>query len=369
MAIRVLELGGSFFDMGYKHGFLYREAIRRFARERLRLSGEVAWTGRQASRSEILSLADACLAEHKSYCPELIEELEGMAMATGLSLRELIIVNGFTDFIDVVYNSPYRTDIPQRPLVAADNCTAFLIPNERSEDGLGFFGQTWDMHKSATPHVILLRGKPSKGPEFLCFSTVGCVGMIGMNEAGIAVGINNILGADGQVGLMWPFVIRKILAQDNLEAALACLTEAKLAGAHNYLLFDRHGKGYNVEAMSTYQHITELKDEAIVHTNHCLVAKAKGLERQRTPESLASSEARLKQGKKLLAKGDVSLEKLQKLTQAEHICVHPSEPMHVETCGAAIMRPASGDFWAVWGLPSENDYEHFSLGVSAGVSA
>ena len=55
------------------------------------------------------------------------------------------------------------------------------------------------MHDSATPHVILLRSRPADAPDFLCFTTVGCVGMIGLNEAGVAVGINNLLGADGQI--------------------------------------------------------------------------------------------------------------------------------------------------------------------------
>jgi hypothetical protein len=26
-----------------------------------------------------------------------------------------------------------------------------------------------------------------------------------------------------------------------------------------------------------------------------------------------------------------------------------------------IMRPASAELWAVWGLPSENDYERFAF--------
>ncbi|MBI1878410.1 MAG: hypothetical protein HYR94_09320 [Chloroflexi bacterium] len=41
------------------------------------------------------------------------------------------------------------------------------------------------------------------------------------------------------------------------------------------------------------------------------------------------------------------------------ICVHPEEPFYVESCGAAIMRPATREFWAVWGWPCENEYENF----------
>jgi isopenicillin-N N-acyltransferase-like protein len=361
MGIRILELNGSPFEMGYAHGEAFREDIREYAEERVRLSGEEAWTGRRLSPQEVLDLGEACLREHQAYAPDLVEEFSGLAEATGLSPSELVIVGGFTDFIDTVHNA--GVDAPKAATPAgADNCTAFIVPDHRAESGRGFFGQTWDMHASSTKHVILLRGKPRNAPAFLAFTTVGCLGMIGMNEAGIAVGINNLLGADGQVGVTWPFVVRKILQQTDLEAALTCLLGAKLAGAHNYLLFDDRGRGYNVEAMASRHHVTELEDAPIVHTNHCLVDATHALERRREPASQGASEKRLVRGQELLDRNRLTVEDLQELTRdRETICVTAEPPRHVETCGAAIMRPTTGDFWAVWGLPTENEYEHFTL--------
>jgi isopenicillin-N N-acyltransferase-like protein len=43
----------------------------------------------------------------------------------------------------------------------------------------------------------------------------------------------------------------------------------------------------------------------------------------------------------------------------EAICQRSKPPFHIESSGAVVMRPASGDLWAVWGLPAENEYEHF----------
>ncbi len=40
------------------------------------------------------------------------------------------------------------------------------------------------------------------------------------------------------------------------------------------------------------------------------------------------------------------------------VCQVSTEPFHLESSGAAIMRPRTRDFWAVWGLPSHNDYIH-----------
>ncbi|MDX1521208.1 MAG: C45 family peptidase [Anaerolineae bacterium] len=356
--IRVLTVSGAPYDLGYRHGQAYREEIRHYAAERVALVMEGKWSGNhQLSRAQVLELADACVPAHDTYAPNLMAELRGIAEASDLTLGEMIVVNGFTDFIDTVYNT-YKRTTPLEPQLAIDDCTAFIIPDDLAE-GAGFFGQTWDMHDTATDYVIMLRVEAKDKPRALVFTTTGCVGQIGMNEHGLAVGINNLLGADGQVGVTWPFVIRKALQQDNIEAALACITEAPLAGAHNYLLFDRQGNGYNIEAMSTRQRITPLNGSPLLHTNHCLFSETDAVAQTRLPESQQNSEARLALAEELLNAGQVTVDQLQALTRQTPICVTATPPFNVESCGAAIMRPKTGDFWAVWGRPSENEYEHF----------
>lgn len=359
--IRILEVQGSFYDMGYQHGKAHFDEIHHFTEDRIQLSMTEKWTGRNLSRDAVLALADACVVVHQAYSPELMQELQGIADATGLSPGALIINNGFTDFIDTVYAVGDITTAKQ-PEIAADNCTAFLAANETTADGHGMYGQTWDMHDSATPHVMLLHGKPEDHPEFLSFTINGCIGMIGMNSAGIAIGINNLMGSDGQIGVMWPFVIRKALMQDNLDDALACITDAPLAGAHNYMLMDKSGRGCNVEGMSSRHHVDWLDANTLAHTNHCVVPYTSAVERERTPESMESSQKRLNRAQELLATRPITPEVLMEMTRDdEAICVRSQPPYHVESCGAAVIRPATGDFWAVWGLPAENDYEHFTI--------
>lgn len=360
--IRVIKLIGSPYEMGYEHGKRFRDEIRAFTAERVRLCSSLEWTGRQLSRDAVLALAEACVAEHQAYAPELMEEMRGIADATDLSLAELVINNGFTDFIDTIYNQGDIRKPAATPSLAADNCTAFMAPPSRSASGKAFFGQTWDMHASATPYVILIHGEPDDAPSFLTFTVTGCLGMIGMNSAGIAVGVNNLMAIDGQIGVSWPFVVRKILQQEDLDAALECLTGAKLAGAHNYMLMDKNGRGYEVEAMSTTHHVRVLADETISHTNHCLIQKNLDVARERPPDSQNGSENRLRRANELLAKADLAIDDLMALTRDEvAICTRPKPPTHVESCGAAIMSPSTGDFWAVWGIPADNEYERFVI--------
>ena len=359
--MRVLEVSGSFYDMGYQHGKQYYDAIHMFTEDRVHLCGDPNWSGRDMTRDEVLALAEATVESHKAYSPELMQELGGMAEATGLSVAELIINNGFTDFVDTIF-ALGGEPITLPPPLAIDDCTAFLVPNNQAENQHGMAGQTWDMHDSATPHVMLLRGKPTNAPNFLIFTIAGCLGMIGMNEHGISVGINNLVGSDGQTGVTWIFVIRKMLMQDNIEDALACITEANLAGAHNYYVMDKHGKGYNVEAMSSTCHITPLEHEPIVHTNHCLVPNTRDVERERSIEGMSQSIARLNQGYALLNKETVTPDDLMALTADKEAICRESDPIwHSETCGAVVMRPATLDMWACWGRPDSYPYEQFTV--------
>jgi isopenicillin-N N-acyltransferase like protein len=382
--LRLLEVSGAPADMGRQHAAAYPTEIQELTEDRLRLSSDKNWTGQELARQEVLALGQACLPYHEAYAPELMAELRGMSDVTGLSLTELIILNGFTDFIDTIYSTDATTlphlarplSPPESPSVslealqlaahpAADNCTAFIVSPDATAEKQGFLGQTWDMHETATPYLLLLRGKPERGPHFLTFTIIGCVGMIGLNEAGIAIGINNLVAGDGRLGVTWPFVIRKVLAQDNLADALACITQAHLAGGHNYLLADATGRGYNVEAMASRYHVQEVQTGALVHTNHCLIAQNIDVERARLPKSRASSETRLDRGEELLNRQQLTLTDLTNLTRdhsaVNGICVHPEEPFYVESCGAAIMRPATREFWAVWGRPCENEFEHFTV--------
>ena len=353
--IRVLRLEGDPFDRGAGHGAAFHNEIRRYTAERVRLSVNGSWAGRVATSNDAIDLAAAMLPAHQDYAPDLYDELDGLAQASSISLAEAIIVGGFTDFVDAI--RAYGAE----PGLEEDDCTAVLVPPEAT-GGEGLFGQTWDMHDSATEHVTLLRIVPPNGPRALIFSTVGCLGQIGLNSSGIVVGINNLVASNGGVGVTWPFVVRKVLQQTDLEAAVECVMKAELAGAHNYLLMDGNGAGYNIEAMPAHRAVTRLGEDPLVHTNHCLDPKARETEAARPPDLISSSEARLAKATELMKARPVMVEDLMALTrEPEAICRRSTPPHHNESSGAAIMRPATGEFWACWGVPAENDFEGFQV--------
>ena len=120
--------------------------------------------------------------------------------------------------------------------------------------------------------------------------------------------------------------------------------------------------GYNVEGMPSIRPVTELDADPIVHTNHVLDPEAIRVEALRPEELVASSHERLDAARRILAEGTIGADELMALTrEPDAICQRAVPPMDIESSGAAIMRPRTGEFWACWGRPIDNEYTHFSL--------
>lgn len=354
--IRILDVAGSAEARGVTHGRAHAAEIRQYAEERIGLVASGLWSGGPLTRGQVLDLAEELLPAHQRHSEDLYAEMLGIATGAGITPAEAVVVGGFTDFVDTV-RAVVGGSHPAT--VLEDDCTAVVVPDHRADGGAGFYAQTWDMHDTATDHVLLLRVVPDDAPPALVFTTTGCVGQIGMNAEGVCVGINNLTGTDGQRGVTWPSVVREVLTTSSAKEGLAAIERAELAGAHNFMVFDRDGQGYNVEAMPSVRPVTELASEALTHTNHVLDADAGRVEGERAAELNQSSIRRLAVAQRLLDREDVTADDLMELCRdPEAICQVPREPYRVETSGAAVMRPRTLDFWAAWGPPSHNAFQH-----------
>ena len=263
-----------------------------------------------------------------------------MADAAGITPAEAVVVGGFTDLVDVV-----RSVVGTAPV--EHNCTAVLNPEA------GFLAQTWDMHASAGEFVIMLKLDPIAGPNAIVQTTAGCLGQMGMNEAGISIGINNLTSL-GKPGVTWPFVVRRVLEQTDLDSAVEVVTGAELAGGHNFLLMGPDGDAVNIEAMPGGQQVTRTSDTAFVHTNHCLSERTAESEGERLPEHVESSNMRLDMAAELADDPEAFFEEAL-------ICRRVTGPHDVGTCGAVMIEPRKRRMKAVWGVPGDHPWETFQL--------
>ncbi|MEM7286169.1 MAG: C45 family peptidase [Actinomycetota bacterium] len=351
--IRVLDVAGSPSRMGATHGAAFADEIRHYAEERIDLVCEGRWSGGPLARAEVIAIAESMIPAHEAFDADLHAEMEAMASEAQLSIAEAIIVGGFTDFVDTVAAA---TGGRAPTSVLEDDCTAVIVPDSRAQ-GSGFLAQTWDMHDTATDHVLLLRIAPDDAPAARVFTTTGCLGQIGMNSEGVCVGINNLNALDGRPGVAWTSVVRGMLKTSTAAEALDVLLGADLAGAHNFVIFDADGAGYDVEAMPSVRPVVPLADHPICHTNHVLDADASAVQAPRDPWMQQNSAMRLDHARELLAAGPIDQHRIFELTRDERaICQQARPPFHIESSGAAVMRPKTDDFWACWGRPAQNEY-------------
>lgn len=338
--MRVLEVFGDSADIGRGHGSACSGMIRKYLDDRIGLTSHEDWSGSNVDREFIVQSAEDTLAHHERYSASLYAEMVAMAEAAGITPAEAVVVGGFTDLVDVV-----RGRVGSAP--AEHNCTAVLNPE------LGFHAQTWDMHASAGEFVFMLKIDPIIGPDVFVQTTAGCLGQMGINEAGISVGINNLTSV-GKPGVTWPFVVRKALEQTDFDAAVQAVLDADLAGGHNYTVMGPTGEGANIEAMPRNKMVTRTNGSPLVHTNHCIHRETAAEEGQRLPEHVAGSNDRLDIGNHTASDPEAFF-------ADPAISRRATEPHDVATCGAVIMEPSKRRMRAVWGVPGDHPWETFQL--------
>lgn len=338
--LRVLEVFGDSHDLGRAHGAECAGMISRYLDTRIAATVQETWSGGVIDRDFIVETAEETLPHHEEYSESLFAEMTEMAEAAGITPAEAVVVGGFTDLVDVL--RARRGGGPTE-----DNCTAIINPSQ------GVIAQTWDMHASAGEFVIMLKLDPLIGPAAVVQTTAGCLGQIGMNEAGMAIGINN-LASWGKFGVTWPFVVRKVLEQTNLDAAIKVLLDANLAGGHNFLLMGPDGEGANVEAMPNERKVTRVTSEPFVHANHCLDDKTVVEQAEREPEHAVNSVDRQEFGTGTAAD-------LEAFFASPLISRRVTGLNDVGTCGAVIMEPVKRRMRSVWGIPGDRPWETFQL--------
>ena len=152
--LRVIELSGSPYAMGQAHGQRFHDEIHMFTEERVKLCQDRRLDRSQPAARSRHGISPKPASTSISFTrPSSWKKCKAWQTPTGLSVAELVINNGFTDFIDVVYNLGAELQ-PAAPALYNDNLHRFSSSRlNAGVDDKAFFGQTWDMHATATPYV------------------------------------------------------------------------------------------------------------------------------------------------------------------------------------------------------------------------
>jgi isopenicillin-N N-acyltransferase-like protein len=237
---------------GEAHGEAWREEIRELAQIRTDLALR---RGAAPDEEALLARAGAYLRVLDDLDRALFGELRGIARGADIGPERVVVVNAHMEVGDI--GSVTEAD-------GGGSTTVYA----HGDDG-PILGQTCDMHGAMEPFVRMIRVKPpTRECEVLCLTLTGCLGMVGMNDRGVGVVTGDLWTTSTQVGLIWPAVVRRALAQPNARAARALLMATDLVGGRHYMIAD-DGHFVGIETAGPAKTITETGARAThVHTGH-----------------------------------------------------------------------------------------------------
>lgn len=358
--MRVFELpaaGGR--ERGRAHGEEFRGEIAILAGVRTYLTRTI---GGFEDDEAVLELARQHLPVLEAFDADLHAELCGIAEGAGVEAERIVVLNHYTDLRDL--GSAAQAPPP-------DGCSILWA---HSGEG-SIAAQTWDMHVSAMPHVVMMRVPPVAGePGAWVLSLAGCLGMAGVGDHRVAAMINNLTSTDARVGVVWSALVRKALRQDSASAAYRVVDGSTLGSGHHYLFADAGG-AVALESSGTLKRKTLGRSAgssgaAYVHTNHCIDGDVAAC--SRVPPT-STSHARYDWLRQSLASESLrGLEDAwERLGSTEGfpssistLRASPELPHGTATCGALAVNLYSGEILACAGLTHRATGQRFTVGQS-----
>lgn len=246
-SVPLLELSGPPRARGFTHGRALAGRLRGF------LDDSLARLGHLSDRPMDLDSLRPSIAAHRDVVatalPDLADEVDGLAAGAGVDR-------------DAAWLLQLRRELLGYGRVTGGDCTTYASVRSRP-----VLAQTVDLNGNLDDQIALLA---VSGPRHrsLVLSFAGLLGYLGVNDAGIAVGINLVLGGDWGPGVPPYLAIRHVLdTADSVDQAVEILCELPLASSRSFTICGEE-RAVCVEALGSERRILEGDD--LAHTNHYL---------------------------------------------------------------------------------------------------
>jgi len=342
----IVTIEGEAYERGRQYGARAFDSIQQNVEVYLRLiefhGGLQVAAARQAAGAYRPILA--------AHAPELLEEMRGIADGAGVELADVLLINARSELMGAF---------------GEGECTALAATPQVTAEGRVLMGQNWDWYTAVAPEPVLLHVRPATGPQILTLTEAGQVGKIGLNSAGLGVGLNFLSHAHRGQGVPVHVILRQMLGCAHLGEAVRQAYAVPRGTAANVLLAHAEGDVLDLELTAADVDFLYADDGWLVHTNHFesprLRAGDTGL------LTSMSSLPRAARARRLLAaaRGQISLHTFQTIL-ADHaygayaICRHESgdeaELQRTATRASVILDLAEGTMHVAAGQPCQQPY-------------
>ncbi len=351
--IRVIEAEGSPYEIGFQYGKACPE-ISQILDITYQLFG-----GKEQAKATAQKYLPMYLPPAQQYAPEIIDEMKGIAAGANLDFQDIF-------FFNITYEISVTAEM---------GCTSFAAGGGATVDGQVIAGQNFDFLSQWQDLIVLLKIKPSGGPNILAVTPAGGLGLIGLNSAGISLNLNLLRNRESLTpkgGVPAHIILRKVLASENLGEAIGTIASAKGRAAKNYLLASDQGDIIDVEVTSDDLDIHYPVKGMLTHANYFKTERFKSTDLAPAlwPDSYVRSQRLLQ----LMEDhhGQLSIDRMKVLLQDHNnfpnsICRHPDprNPLPagrmIKTLASLIASPREHKILLGLGNPCENEFVEYRL--------
>lgn len=350
----VLEIHGGPKDRGYEYGAHHAALIKRLLNSHYNFYSQFLNT----TREEALRSSAKYIEPTRNYSEEILNEIEGVAEGSRLSLEEIMLIAAFNE---VFYPRLARA------------CTSFAVRNGATADGYTYVGQNND--EGIDPWLdgdctTLTRFVQKDAPNALIYTYAGAPAMMGINSAGLSLCLN-ALGFDApKIGVPMLCVVREVMNQKSIDDAIAAIERAERAFALNFIMASPKEIS-NVESNPMKVEVTKSAD-LLYHANHYIFCPVEGFSEAKSPEYRKNSTSRCNRMQDLIEsnKGKLTLPMLEGFlrdheNRPDMICSHVNHNRTrahwSRTLDGMIYMPEKREAWIAHGNPCESEFERYTV--------
>ena len=336
----LIHVRGSAAEIGYQHGRQLRRRVQAcysFYTEKLIVNRQI----------DLEAYGNRFLNTIHAHFPRYATEMEHLARGAHMHAWQVAVLNARTELFVKTMST------------LVGECTTCFFRKE------GLLGENWDWMLECEDLIALMQIEREDGHKILMIVEPGIIGKIGLNSAGLGVGLNILHGTEFDVGVPVHVLLRAALDADSLEDARAAIDGVPTCTFSNVLITDDRGNYLDYEFMGSRHRLVNYGQATPVHTNHYL-------SEERDEQDNPMYRSSLQRMRRVCTLNDMmpgeSLQKmkailLERENGEEAICAdfHPQFHYRVGTVSSMIMDLPKRRMWVTKGSPIRYDYQEHRL--------
>ncbi|WP_456269894.1 C45 family peptidase [Kushneria sp. AK178] len=252
--VKHIDVRGTHFEIGEAHGRQAASEIAISLATYRRMFEDMAGLDWDGARYE----AERFKAAIEHVCPELLEEMAGIARGADIDPLDVLVLNARSEIALTHAGEP----------VQPDGCSALF--QRDSASGAQWLAQNWDWKHAQRDAIIHMTLRAPDKPAIEMVTEAGIIGKIGFNEHGVGVCLNALRTRICKPKLPVHIMLRRVLESDGVEHALDMIDEVGVASPAHFLIADATGHAAGVEVSPMGDSAMTPRHGRLCHTNHLI---------------------------------------------------------------------------------------------------